>query len=244
MKLILPKYQYLVQTLRQEIVTGKLPAGGQLPTEGVLAKQYGFSRETVRKALSRLEREGLIRREQGVGSFVNELHPDAAAFRFLEAATRPEKKEAYRVIRQDVMPATMEHAESLKIALGSLVIHVAQVKTIKGVPVAYTERLLPLALCPNLAQEDLTTWSVHEILSESVKHPPTRTVVEIEARALSAEEAQWLECPLGTPAIIVDRTSYTAPNQPAVMYRGIFKDRYSMEVELDAQSTSKGKRKI
>jgi DNA-binding GntR family transcriptional regulator len=108
--------------------------------------------------------------------------------------------------------------------------------------VSYVERHLPLSFCPKLAQEDLSIKSAHEILSETVKAPPTRAVMEIEARALSAEEAQWLECPTETPVIIINRVSYTAPNQPAVMYRGIFRDRYSMEIELDIQSKSKGKK--
>lgn len=238
MKSILPKYQQLVQELRQGIVCEVYPPGGQLPTEEKLAKQFGFSRETVRKALSQLEGEGLIRREQGVGSFVHEPHPGAIPFHFLEKDSHSGKKVSYRVLRQDVEPATLEYAERLKVGQGERVIHIAQVKLIGGAPVSYAERHLPYALCLKLAKEDLTRRAAHEVLSEHVKLPPTRTVIEIEGRALSEAEARWLECPTDTPGIIVNRMSYTAPNQPAVMYRGIFRDRYLMEIELELSPAS------
>lgn len=231
MKSILPKYQQLAQAIRQEIITGHLPAGAQLPTEEMLVKQYGFSRETVRKAVGQLEAEGLVRRAQGSGSFVNAPHPDAVAFRFVEApaASLPVY---YQVLQQAVLPATFEYAEVLKIAPGTPVIHIAQVKIENGKACVYSERHLPQSLCPALATADLTRRSVHDILAETAELPPMRAVIELEARALSETEAHWLQAAPGSPAILVNRISYTAPNQPAVWYRGLFMDGYSMNVEL------------
>lgn len=236
MKSIYPKYQQLAQALRQEILTGKLPAGIQIPTEEMLVKQFGFSRETVRKAIGQLETEGFIRREQGSGSYVNGPRPDAVAFHFNEPVIRVELGPlniAYRVLRQEVLPATLEDAETLKVTPGTAVIHIAQVKLENGAPVSYSERHLPLSLCPDLASADLTRSSVHDLLLTSVELPPMRAVIEIEARELTAIEAQWLAMNPGMHAITVNRLSYTAPNQPAVWYRGIFKERYTMGVELE-----------
>jgi GntR family transcriptional regulator len=51
----------------------KTPAGDRLLTEPALAKQLGVSRATLREAMRTFETEGLIRRQQGVGTFV--VHP-------------------------------------------------------------------------------------------------------------------------------------------------------------------------
>lgn len=56
----------LREELRREYIVG-----GRLPSEPELAAQYGVSRGTVRQALAVLEREGIIIRRQGAGTYVH-----------------------------------------------------------------------------------------------------------------------------------------------------------------------------
>jgi DNA-binding FadR family transcriptional regulator len=56
--------------IRQEIVSGKLKPGEQLPTESELAQTFGIGRSTVREAVKMLAHAGFIRVQQGVGMFV------------------------------------------------------------------------------------------------------------------------------------------------------------------------------
>lgn len=55
-----------------ELAAGRFKPGTALPTENGLAEQFKISRPTVRRALAEMEQEGLIRREQGRGTFVSE----------------------------------------------------------------------------------------------------------------------------------------------------------------------------
>ncbi|SNT61619.1 regulatory protein, gntR family [Streptosporangium subroseum] len=69
------RYQEIAVILRRQIQTGSFAVGTLLPSEQVLRRQHGASRNTVRHALAELEREGLIATEHGRGRFVRPL-PD------------------------------------------------------------------------------------------------------------------------------------------------------------------------
>ena len=59
----------MIESLRQDIVTGRLPHGGRLPSEKELSDQFGVSQPTVREALRALETLGLVDVLHGSGTF-------------------------------------------------------------------------------------------------------------------------------------------------------------------------------
>jgi GntR family transcriptional regulator, arabinose operon transcriptional repressor len=65
-----PLYSQIIEILRDRITRGEYVVDQQLPTEIELAEQFGVSRITSKRALIELEREGLIYRRRGSGSFV------------------------------------------------------------------------------------------------------------------------------------------------------------------------------
>ncbi len=67
-----PKYEQLKQQIIEQITSGRLKPGDALPTERWWSEQNKLARSTVRQAMSALERDGLIRRMQGKGTFVHE----------------------------------------------------------------------------------------------------------------------------------------------------------------------------
>lgn len=66
------KYQALADALRSAIQGGVYQPNDALPTEQALCGQYQVSRETVRQALGLLEKERLITRRQGSGTYVRD----------------------------------------------------------------------------------------------------------------------------------------------------------------------------
>ena len=64
------KYQQLFKLIEQDILSEKYPVGEFLPSENELTQIYKVSRDTVRKALSLLQEEGLIKKIKGQGSQV------------------------------------------------------------------------------------------------------------------------------------------------------------------------------
>src|ERR1700691_5877148 len=64
--------QALRAMLQQQTASGALGPGGQLPTERDLAGQLTAPRSEIRRALARLEQDGLITRHVGRGTFLTE----------------------------------------------------------------------------------------------------------------------------------------------------------------------------
>ena len=67
---------FIYETLRRGIEAGLYPPGTRLPSESQMCSAYHVQRDTVRRALTLLVRDGLIVKRAGVGSFVS---PSAAS---------------------------------------------------------------------------------------------------------------------------------------------------------------------
>ncbi len=66
-----PRFRQIVNHLRDEIVTGRLPEHAALPSERTVAERHGVSRMTARRALEAIEAEGLVYSEDRKGRFVS-----------------------------------------------------------------------------------------------------------------------------------------------------------------------------
>ncbi len=75
-----PLYGRIAALMRQRVLGGRWAAGAQIPTIDTLMGEFGASRVTVRQALEILERDGLIARQRGRGTFVTDR---AEALRFI-----------------------------------------------------------------------------------------------------------------------------------------------------------------
>ncbi|MFF3552408.1 GntR family transcriptional regulator [Streptomyces tsukubensis] len=69
-----PKYRQIADYLREGILDGTFPAGQPLPSEELLAKQFGVTRPTVRQGITELRASGLVEAIMGRGTFVRSPH--------------------------------------------------------------------------------------------------------------------------------------------------------------------------
>ena len=65
-----PLYRQLMARIRDDVSSGVYPAESQIPSEQEMCARYGVSRVTVRRAISELTDEGILRKQQGKGTFV------------------------------------------------------------------------------------------------------------------------------------------------------------------------------
>jgi len=66
----LPKFVQMANRIRDQILSGNLAAGDEVPSERALALEWGVARPTAARALQELRRLGLVESRQGSGSFV------------------------------------------------------------------------------------------------------------------------------------------------------------------------------
>ncbi len=69
---VVPPWQQLADLLRARIESGELAPGDRIPSVLSLAQEYELAAGTVRKALTQLQREGLVESRVGWGTFVRE----------------------------------------------------------------------------------------------------------------------------------------------------------------------------
>src|ERR1019366_2608664 len=118
-------WRQIAETLRQEIGGTGYPPGARLPTEAELSARFAVNRHTVRRALEELSRGGLIRVEQGRGTFVAEDVLDYTVgprTRFTEWIHRHNKEPSGRVLQRREVAADSTIATALGIRAGTRVV--------------------------------------------------------------------------------------------------------------------------
>lgn len=91
-----PLYREITELLRNEIQDGRLAEGVRLPPEPELARRYRVSRPTLREALGALEREGLITKVHGIGTFIRRsVGRIQAGLENLESYTESIRRQGY-----------------------------------------------------------------------------------------------------------------------------------------------------
>lgn len=222
------KYVVVADRLRDDITSGRRRPGEMLDSEHDLAGQHAVSRATVRRALEQLNREGLIRAEQGRGSFVAAASPMSRFFSlstFDDDMRRLHRTPSTEVLTAGGTIADEASAARLAVPRGTSLLHIRRLRRADGQPVAIEERLLPRELCPDLLDEDLAHQSLHWLLTEKHRIPLVRLEQVVERRPLTAAEADGLGTIAGADAYAIDRlTSTTGPGGaivPAVWFRAV-----------------------
>lgn len=230
-------YTDIAEAMRQAILSENLPAHHRLPSEFELVARYGAARATVRRALAKLEEEGLIYRRQAVGSFVAE--PRVAQdldqlFSFTEFMVYRGIKPGSKLItaelqRVDDPESPLLHYLGLRV--GAEVIYIRRLRLGGGQPLVIANTWLPAARFSDFLSHDLEQQSIYEIM-QIIGGKPTDAIQTMEAIMLPEEEAALLTVPTGSAALLIRRVGYAngIPVEYAIdHYRG---DRTTFRVRL------------
>jgi len=232
----IPVYVQIREQLREEITSGALKRGEQLPAEHELAARFNVSRMTLRQSIEDLVNEGLLYRRHGVGTFVAFPHLQRDHTRltsFFDKAQDEGIKVRASLLRLEVIPALAPVARALDIPAGSQVIHVKTLRFANNVPITVHDAHVPHKLFANILTENFEVqhlWDLFEKCGYRVK----RAVQRLEAREADKEVARLMKIKEGAPILFKERTVYATDGTPVEFTycynRG---DIYSLTVALE-----------
>jgi len=206
-----PLYSQLYSRLAEQIASGELKAGEQLPPERELAESMHVSRITARQALDALAKKGLVYREQGRGTFVAEpkMRGLIGFTSFSEDMCQRGFHPSSQILVQELTLVDVESQKILKMEPDELALRLVRVRMADENPVALQSALIPHRLCPNLEFKDLHDQSLYSVLREEYDMHPALTEAELEALPTTAEEARLLHLEKGDPVLIVRGITYS-----------------------------------
>lgn len=193
--------------LRDMIDSAEIEAGGKLPSEAELAVRFGINRHTVRAAVADLAREGLLRSEQGRGTFVTARprlnYPIGRRTRFSEGLDGQASEVRTLVLDEGVETATRRIADLLDIEPGTDLVRIETIGFADRVPVSVATHWFVAAHVPNVAALVRATGSISRSLEALGLGDYVRLSTQITARRASPQDAEALRLAEGTPTLAV-----------------------------------------
>lgn len=207
-----PLYIQLSNYIESKIKSGALKPGDQLITENQFCEILDISRTTVRLALNRLEKQELIIRRRGKGSFI--------ADRKLKRNINYMYSFTENVKDSGVMPSSIviesvvEEADERLVDLFKLqgnerkVFKLMRLRCGDEVPLLLECSYLPYYLCKGIEQYDFSEASLYKILESRYALNLTHAIETIEATLIDKESAKFLQCAPKALGYHIERTSF------------------------------------
>ena len=233
----IPYYAQVAQVLSDRIKYGNWKTGDRLPSESELCQTFAVSRPVIRQALRELMTEGLIVRHKGRGTFIAAPKIREGLFQRLSGFFQDMVDRGYtpitRVLKQEIVPASLKIATQLRIEQATPVIEIERLRSVEDEPIVWVVTFIPYSICPALVNADLSQYSLYALLEEQYGLTIARGHRTLEAVAAQDYEANLLKIPLGSPLVSLDSVSYLENGTPLEYYHALHRgDRSQFEVEL------------
>lgn len=218
-----PLYEEIRRQITRGLMAGEWKPGEMIPSEMELARRFGVSKGTVRRALDDLVWEKILVRRQGRGTFVATHTSERARYHFLHVIGRDRSREppvanllAYRVIK-----GTDEACDKLKIARHSKLINVQDLVELGGKGVFMDDILIPQSLFPGLTEHVFRDResTIYALYQGRFNINVVRISEELSAGHAPVEHAKRLGIRRSAPVLVIDRIAYTYQDKPVELRR-------------------------
>ena len=192
--------QYPFRRLQADLakLISSLPTESRLPSEPELARRMGVSRATLREAMRSFEGQGLIRRRQGVGTFVIAKVPVLdSGLEILESIEALAQRTNLPVnmggLQVQQVEADEAQAAALNVPVGTNLTRVRRVIYTENRPIAYLVDTLPEDVLATDEVESGFTGSVLDLVLRRGEPKLAQSRTEIRAVGASSEVARALQ---------------------------------------------------
>ncbi len=212
----LPIYAQIAKELRENIQQGVYKVGDKLPTETQLSERFQVNRHTVRRAISTLKSEGLLRVDQGRGTFVAGtpiFYPIGKRVRYNQTLNAQGFEIRFQMLRSLELPADEIVASSLEIPLGDPAILIERLSFANDQPICLSSSYFPAKQLPGLLSHERKMWSISTLMREVYGYDHIRRNTKVSARVVKPEDARLLKLPLNYPVLFVESININQNNQ-------------------------------
>jgi len=227
-----PAYKRIQGLILQRIENGELKAGDAVASERGLARIHGVSLMTARHALTELEREGMVERRHGTGTFVAppKIHFNKLSSLSEELAGRSLAASS-QVLCLKVINNEQEVAARLALPPSSRLIKLERLRKGNNEPFALETCYLSADAFEGLSRGPLERGSLFSILENEYGTELAHADEEIDAIAADAHSARVLAIPDGLPLLRIRQVIYSTKGKPALYVLGLYRaDRHTLRI--------------
>jgi GntR family transcriptional regulator len=234
-----PLYAQIKDALRERILDGTYAPHSQMPSEHELCAMFDVSRITVRQALGDLQKEGLLFKLHGKGTFVSK----PKAFQnvtSLQGFAEAMSSMGYEIVNQlrsfRIVKADRHVAAKLNLPEGAPVTEIHRVRLLNREPVSLELTWVPEAFGKRLANADLAARDIFLILENDCGVPLGHADVAIDAILADDDIVEALRVEEGSPVLRIERLTHDASGTPIdyeyLYFRG---DAFQYRLRTDRQ---------
>lgn len=214
-----PLYAQIKEAIRAKIIDGTYVAHQRLPSESEMISAFGVSRITVRQAMNDLQKEGLLFKVHGKGTFValpnvsqelTHLQGFGEAMRLLGHETYSE------VFGLGTVTGSATACAKLGLREGERVTEIRRVRYLNREPVSIDYSWLRRDIGARLTEQNLREKDLFSLLENELGQPLHSADVEIDATSAGADIAERLRVPPHSPILRLERLTYASPDKPLV----------------------------
>lgn len=225
----MPLYSQIIEVFLEAIREGRLKPEDRLPTQEELTRHFAVSLAPVKQALSELEERGIITRRQGLGTFVRDTTPlreERILYTRIPWFTREMKERditpTSRLLALYMLPAEedKEMMAELQLAPRERVVCIKRLRLGNNEPLSVQTSFIVESRVPGLVERGLQPEeSLTEIMSQQYGLEIAASQQRISAAAADDEDARSLGVAVGSPLLLIQRTSYLKDGQPLEFLR-------------------------
>jgi GntR family transcriptional regulator len=234
--LAVPLYHQLRIVLSERLRRGDWKPNERLPSEDELVEHFGVSKATVRQALRDLAQAGLVRREQGRGTFAADQRIQFGPRQltsFTEEMTHLGLQTGSVVLAWEIRPAEELVACALQLQEGAPIYLLRRLRLAGGEPMGIQTAYLDSTLAPGLLAYDFAERSLYKTLEEQYGLHIDHARQKHFAVALNGAEAELLRAPEGSPALAGERLTFLRGGRPLELTHSMMRgDRYNIQLKL------------
>src|SRR4051812_44550875 len=228
----IPAYRRIQQAIRQQIEKGQLQSGEAVESERELAKIHQVSLMTARHALAELQREGLVERHRGSGTFVA---PPKIEFNkltsFTEQMSGRSMSAQSRVLHLSIIHG--EHDISVRLALpaASRLMLIERLREAGGEPFALETSYLPAEDYGRITRTQLERGSLFVLLERDYGTKIAYADEDVDSTVAEPKTAAFLRVPSGAPLLRIRQTIFSAEGKAMLYVLGLYRsDRHILHI--------------